>query len=128
MPTIRDFKELPAWQSARELTNRIYEISDGPAFRRDFGLKDQIRRAAISAMSNIAEGFDSRTTRLFVNYLGQAKASSGEVRSQLVIAFDRGYLDEDTYNELDHLSNDLGRQIRRFSQYLESSRHRYVTR
>ena len=79
-------------------------------------------------MSNIAEGFDSRTTKLFVNYLGQAKASAGEVRSQLVVALDQGYLDQDTFDDLDRLSNDLGRQIRRFSQYLESSRSRYPTR
>jgi four helix bundle protein len=128
MSTIRDFKQLPAWKSARELTNRIYEVSGESAFRRDFALRDQIRRASISAMSNIAEGFERRTTRLFVNFLGQAKASAGEVRSQLVIAFDRGYLDNEAYRELDRLSNEVCRQIRGFSRYLESSRNRFSTR
>jgi len=79
-------------------------------------------------MSNIAEGFESRTTRLFVNYLGQAKASAGEVRSQLVVAFDQGYIDLETYNFLDKQSYDLCRRIRKFSQYLDSVADRYPTR
>ena len=79
-------------------------------------------------MSNIAEGFESRTTRLFVNYLGQAKASAGEVRSQLVVAIDQGYIDRETYNSLDRMSHDLCRQIRKFSQYLDSVADRFPTR
>ncbi len=128
MTSVRDFKQLAAWRSARDLTNRVYEVSNKGAFCRDFGLRDQMRRAAVSAMSNIAEGFESRTTRLFINYLGQAKASAGEVRSQLVVAFDQGYIDLETYNFLDRQSYDLCRQIRKFSQYLDSVADRYPTR
>jgi len=128
MSTIRDFKKLEAWQTARDLTNRVYIASAKGPFRRDFALRDQIRRAAVSTMSNIAEGFESRTTRMFVNYLGQAKASAGEVRSQIVVALDQSYVDPATFDELDQLSISLGRQIRRFSQYLESNRNRYPKR
>ena len=86
---------IQAWQTARELTNMVYAFTDQANFNRDFGLRDQIRRAVISVMSNIAEGFESRTDVQFINYLGMARASAGEVRAQLYIALDQGYLKED---------------------------------
>ncbi len=88
MATIERFEDLEAWQHARELTNVIYDISDVGAFARDFGLCDQMRRASVSIMSHIAEGFESRTSRLYIEYLGRAKASCGKVRAQLYIAHD----------------------------------------
>ena len=72
MATIERFEDLEAWQRARELTNVIYDMSDVGAFARDFGLRDQMRRGLVSIMSNIAEGFESRTSRLYIEYLGQA--------------------------------------------------------
>ena len=83
------FEDLRAWKTARKLTNEIYEVASRGAFVDDWALKDQIRRASISVMSNIAEGFESRTRSRFINFQGTAKASAGEVRSQLVIAHDR---------------------------------------
>ena len=101
MGTISRFEEIKAWQTARELTRQIYQLSALGVFSRDFGLRDQIRRAAISVMSNIAEGFESQTQALFIKYLGIAKASAGEVRSQLYIASDLGYLSpEDLKNTI----------------------------
>ena len=82
MPTITRFEEIEAWQTARELTKSVYTVTDEGKLSRDFGLKDQIRRATVSIMSNIAEGFESQTQTLFIRYLGIAKASAGEVRSQ----------------------------------------------
>jgi four helix bundle protein len=76
MPTVERFEDLDVWQRARRLANLIYDRTDGEAFRRDFVLRDQIRRAAVSVMSNIAEGFESRTQRMFIEYLGRRIARS----------------------------------------------------
>ena len=78
MGTIKRFEEIEAWQTARELTRLIYALSNEGTFSRDFGLRDQMRRAAVSIMSNIAEGFESRTQALFIEFLGRAKGSSGD--------------------------------------------------
>ena len=79
MATFNKFEEIECWKRARELTRRIYEITNQPAFARDFGLKDQIRRAAVSVMSNIAEGYDRSGTAEFVHFLATAKGSAAEV-------------------------------------------------
>jgi hypothetical protein len=76
MPTIVRFEEIEAWQGARELTRLVYSLTEERRFARDFGLKDQIRRAAVSVMSNIAEGFESQTQAQFIRYLSLAKARS----------------------------------------------------
>ncbi len=80
MATIERFEQIEAWKAAREVTRAIYEVSGRGAFARDFGLRDQITQAAVSVMSNIAEGFESRTQALFIDFLGRAKGSAGEVR------------------------------------------------
>ncbi len=77
MSTIERFEQIEAWKTARDLTHLIYEVSNQGNFNRDFGLRDQMRRAAVSILSNIAEGFESRTQSMFIEYLGRAKASSG---------------------------------------------------
>jgi len=120
MSSITRFEDLHAWQSARQLANLVYDLTTEGQFASDFGLKDQIRRAAVSVMSNIAEGFESHTQSLFVNYLGRAKASAGEVRSQLYLAFDRGYLAESQFTCALELADKTSRQIYRFIQYLQS--------
>lgn len=73
MPTITRFEDVEAWQTARELTRLVYTLSKEGAFARDFGLRDQMRRACVSILSNIAEGFESRTQALFIEFLGRAK-------------------------------------------------------
>ena len=95
MATIRQFEEILVLKKARELTRLIYESTRQGEFSRDFALKDQIRRAAISITSNIAEGFERGGNREFVQFLSHAKGSCGEVRSQLYVALDAGYLNED---------------------------------
>jgi four helix bundle protein len=75
------FEDLRVWQTARELTNRIYAVTNRDPFSDDWALRDQIRRAAISVVSNIAEGFESRTREQFIDFLGRAKASAGEIRA-----------------------------------------------
>lgn len=120
MPTITRFEDIEAWKTARELTVTIYKLTDQGAFARDFGLKDQIRRAAVSVMSNIAEGFESQTRAQFVRYLGFAKASAGEVRSQLYIALDVNYLTKEQFEQIFDVADKVVRQIARFMTYLEN--------
>ena len=120
MPTIIRFEEIEAWKTARELTKLIYSLTEKGTFSRDFGLRDQIRRAAVSVMSNIAEGFESQTQPQFIRYLGTAKASAGEVRSQLYVANDLGYFTEEIFSDAFRLAEKASRQISRFMTYLES--------
>ena len=121
MSGIVRFEEIQAWQTARELTNAVYALSNQAGFNRDFGLRDQIRRAVISVMSNIAEGFESRTDVQFINYLGMARASVGETRSQLYIAHDQGYLTEEQFKRTYALAEKCARQIAKFITYLEAN-------
>ena len=108
------------WRRARELTRLVYDLSDQGAFVRDVGLRDQMRRAAVSIMSNIAEGFESRTQRLFIDLLGRAKGSAGELRAQIYVALDRDYLTEDQFAAVLRQAETCSRQIARLMQYLET--------
>lgn len=120
MPTITRFEEIEAWQTARELSKMIYSITEEGRISRDFGLKDQLRRATVSIMSNIAEGFESTTQAQFIRYLGISKASAGEVRSQLYISRDVGYLTEEQFLALFQMAEKASRQLSRFITYLEA--------
>jgi four helix bundle protein len=124
MPGITRFEEIQAWQTARELTNAVYKLTSQSEFSRDFGLRDQIRRAVVSVMSNVAEGFESRTDVQFINYLGMARASAGEVRAQLYIALDQFYISQEIFKETYALAEKCARQIARFISYLESNPRR----
>jgi four helix bundle protein len=100
MATIERFEDIEAWKRARVLTRKIYAVSRTGAFARDFGLKDQMRRASVSSMSNIAEGFERDGTGEFIHFLTMAKGSSGEVRSQLYVALDENYITQDQFEDL----------------------------
>ncbi|MCI0552365.1 MAG: four helix bundle protein [Anaerolineae bacterium] len=121
MAGITRFEEIEAWKTARQLTNLVYELGNQTGFNRDFGLRDQIRRASVSAMSNIAEGFESRTDIQFINFLGFARASAGEVRAQLYIALDQKYITEEQFKETYASAETCARQIAKFILYLESN-------
>jgi len=97
---IERFEDLIAWQKARELTRAVYEVSKQGQFSKDFGLRDQIRKAAVSVMSNIAEGFDRGGRREFHQFLVIAKGFCAELRNQLYIALDVGYINEETFDKL----------------------------
>ncbi|MCE9646825.1 MAG: four helix bundle protein [Chloroflexi bacterium] len=125
MATITRFEDIEAWQTARELTRMIYSITDEGRIARDFGLRDQIRRAVVSIMSNIAEGFESRSQAAFIHYPGIAKASSGEVRSQLYVSRDVGYLSEQQFSNLFQISEKVSRQLSRFISCLEKNLNSY---
>jgi four helix bundle protein len=119
MPTIRRFEDMGVWQQARDLARIIYAATAQGAFARDFGLRDQMRRAAVSILSNIAEGFESRTQALFIEYLGRAKASAGELRAQLYVALDAQYIEQELFSELYERARSCSRQISGFMAYLE---------
>ena len=91
MAKIERFEKMDVWQQARTIAKNVYVASRQGEFARDFGLRDQIQRAAVSIMSNIAEGFERGTNKEFIQFLFIAKGSAGEVRSQLYVAFDLGY-------------------------------------
>ena len=112
-----------AWQSARNLVKLIYEITKQPDFNRDFALRDQIRRAAISVMSNIAEGFGTGTDAEFVRFLGYARRSTSEAQSQLYAAFDQNYISSETFEEIYTKANVTERQINALIGYLARSKH-----
>jgi four helix bundle protein len=94
---ITRFEDLIAWQKARTLTSAIYRATGDGAIARDFGLRDQMRRAAVSVMSNIAEGFERNRPNEFHQFLSVAKGSNGELRSQLYVALDVGYWDQEKF-------------------------------
>ncbi|MGC8960591.1 MAG: four helix bundle protein [Chloroflexia bacterium] len=120
MGTIRHFEEIEAWQTARQLTNLVYDLSDRGPFARDFGLRDQMRRAGVSILSNIAEGFESRTKALFVDFLGRAKGSAGELRAQAYIALDRGYISQAQFGQVHDLADKVVRQLANLMAYLKA--------
>jgi four helix bundle protein len=120
MTTAKRFEDLEVWQRAKDLTNLIYKYSTDGTFARDFGLRDQMRRAAVSIMSNIAEGFESQTQAQFIKYLGLAKGSAGELRAQLCIARGQGYISEENFSELFLLAEICSKQLARIIQYLET--------
>ncbi len=105
------FEDLIAWQKARELTREIYAITRQGAFAKDFGLSGQIQRAAVSIMSNIAEGFERGSAGEFHHFVSIAKASCAEVRSQLYVALDVGYLSPELFSTLCTRAEELGRII-----------------
>lgn len=95
--TIKNFEDLDAWKEARKLTCLIYSLTRKYGFSKDFGLREQIQRAAVSCMSNVAEGFDADTDRQFIQFLGYAKRSASEVQSLLYAALDNKYIDKEEF-------------------------------
>lgn len=122
MPTFQTFEDIEAWQKARILSKDIYRVSKQGPFSRDFGLGDQIRRASISILSNIAEGFERDGTGEFAQFLSVAKGSVGEVKAQLYIALDQEYIDKKTFDQLFIHSTEIGRMIGGLMVYLRKSK------
>ena len=121
MATIERFEDITAWQKARALNVAIYAYSREGTFARDFGLRDQLRGAAVSIMSNIAEGFERDGNREFVQFLATAKGSCGEVRSQLYTALDQGYVDRAQFDHLSALAQETSRLVAGLMRYLRQS-------
>ncbi len=113
---ITRFEEIEGWQLARELTQKVYALTSREKFSRDFGLRDQIQRAAASSMHNVAEGFDAGSNPEFIRFLRYAQRSCTEVQSQLYVALDQKYLSskefEDVFSLADHTKLKIGGLIK----------------
>jgi four helix bundle protein len=109
--SVRRFEDLVVWQKARVLTNEIYKITRKSEFSQDLGLKDQIQRASVSIMSNIAEGFERGSKEEFIQFLYISRGSCGEVRTQLYIAKDQNYITEEEFQKLQKLAVEVSRLI-----------------
>ena len=118
---VKYFEDLEIWKDARVLTRAIYQLTSDSRFSKDFGLRDQIRRAAVSIMSNIAEGFERGGNQEFIQFLYVAKASCGEVRSQLYVAMDQSYLAQKDGEELAMSFKRLSIMISNLMDYLKRS-------
>jgi len=115
------FEDIEAWQKARELTRQIYMVSNSGAFARDFGLCDQIRRASVSIMSNIAEGFRRGGNKEFIQFLFTAKGSAYEVQAQLYVALDAGHIGEEQFQKLYSSTEETARLIGGLLRYLRNN-------
>jgi len=122
MSVTKLFEDLFVWQKSRELSKLIYFYTKKSAFNRDFGLTDQIRRASVSVMSNIAEGFERGGTEETLYFLYIAKASCGEVRAQLYVAFDQGYISDKELKDGVELAKYVSSLIFKFINSLKVSR------
>lgn len=118
---LRRVEDIEAWQIARELTIRIYQTTKEGSFARDFGLRDQICRAVVSIMSNIAEGFDSGSSAEFIRFLSYAQRSCTEVKSQLYVALDQNYIDRDQFEYLYNTASKCSSKIGAFIKYLKTN-------
>ena len=121
MATFKQVEEIQVWQKARALCKRIYSITNDGQFARDFGLRDQIRRAGVSVISNIAEGFERGGTREFAQFLAIAKGSAGEMRAQLYVAYDQSYIDQQQFDELINDLDEVSKMINGLLGYLRRS-------
>ncbi|MEW6366931.1 MAG: four helix bundle protein [Acidobacteriota bacterium] len=124
MATVRRFQDLEAWQVARQLTRAVYSHTGAGGFARDFGMRDQVQRAAVSVMSNIAEGFERGGNIEFVQFLSTAKGSAAEVESLLYAALDQGYLSEGDFEALHALTVSIRKLLQGLINYLKKSPYR----
>jgi four helix bundle protein len=126
MATISCFEEIQAWQKAREMNRAVYSATRSKGFASDIDLRRQIRRASVSAMSNIAEGFERDGSKEFLNFLSIAKGSVGEVESQLYVALDEDYISQAEFKQLKVLTSSTKRLIAGFMHYLRTSKQKGV--
>jgi four helix bundle protein len=121
MSKIEKFEDLKVWQKSREINLKIYQLSNKGVFAKDFGLRNQIRRASISILSNIAEGFERNGNKEFGQFLSIAKASAGEVRSQLYIAKDLEYVSDAEFTEVVNGLLEISKMINGLMSYLKTT-------
>ncbi len=119
---IRKFEDIESWKRARDLTKAIYDLTRKNDFTRDYGLKDQIQRASVSIMANIAEGFDGGSKKSFVIFLQYAYRSATEVHSLIYVALDCAYIDMSDFENISDKTTEIKRLIGGFIQYLKSDK------
>ena len=120
--TFRRFEDVLAWQAARKLAVEVYRFSASGRFAKDYGLRDQIRKAAISMMANIAEGLSRKSDKEFAHFLFTAKGSAAELQSHLYVALDQSYLDETDFRRLFSQGEVYAREVSGLISYLSGQR------
>ena len=123
MAGAKSFEELEVWQVARKLCKEIYEVTNQPAVSKDFGFRDQIRRSAVSILSNISEGFERKGEKQFSYFLGIAKGSAGELRSQLYIALDLNYITVAEFEKLSASVTSISKMLYRLMNYIKEKQN-----
>ena len=121
MNKIEKFEDIVAWQKARVLTQHVYACTRIGEFARDHGLKDQIQRASVSTMANIAEGYERDGDKELIQFLSHSKGSCGEVKSHLYVALDQGYITPVNFSDLYDRAGEVGRLVSGFMTYLRES-------
>ncbi len=121
MAAFKRFEEILAWQKARTITSEIYKATSDGAFSKDFGLRDQIRRSAVSIMANIAEGYGRRTNKEFASFLVIAHASAAESQSHLYVALDLKYIDQKAFDDLYKPLDEVSRMTMSLCQHLRKN-------
>jgi len=121
MTTAKRFEDLEVWRASQDVVNAVYRASSDGAFSRDYGLRDQIRRAAVSIPSNIAEGFSRRSNKEFIQFLFISKGSAAEAQSQLYTALDQGYIAQEEFDRIYKQIEVVAKQISRFITYLKGA-------
>ena len=116
---IERFEDIESWKAGRELTNTIYSLTNKTSFNKDFGLKDQIQRASISITTNIAEGFDSKSNKAFINFLNYSFRSASEVQSLLYAALDQKYINDIEFDLAYNRCIEIKKLIGGFIRYLK---------
>ena len=124
---IEKFEDIKAWQAGRKLTKAVYQMSSAGQFSRDYGLRDQIQRASVSVMANIAEGYDSLSNREFMRFLGYALRSATEVQSHLYVALDQDYASQDQFNAIYQQAIEVKSLLHGFLRYLRKSEVKGLT-
>jgi four helix bundle protein len=124
MAKIERFEDIEAWKRARELTKQVYKISSSGTFGKDFGLKEQIRRASVSIMLNIAEGFARKTDKEFARFLIHSHGSAAEVQSALYVALDQNYITKDEFDSLYSSAEKISKMLMNFSVYLTGNKRK----
>ena len=121
MATFKKFEDIKAWQKARHVTAKVYNVTSSARFAQDFGLRNQIQRASVSIMANIAEGYGRHSDKEFANFLSIAHASVSEVQSHLYVALDLSYISTEIFKELYNLLEEIGRMTFVLAAHLRKS-------
>ncbi len=117
---IKRFEDIGVWKEARKLVNMVYDLTAKGLLKRDFGLRDQVQKAAVSCMSNAAEGFDSDTKQQFIQMLAYAKRSASEVQSELYVALDRNYIGKEEFDKSYNQAQSVRKLANGFIRYLKT--------
>ena len=121
MATIKKFEEIEAWKKSRVLANQIFDLSLNTELKKDFALRDQINRSTGSIMDNIAEGFERGSKKEFMHFLYISKGSAGEVRAQLYRLLDRGYIDNEKFQDLKNQIQEISKTLAGLIKYLKET-------